>query len=64
MNELKNFLQNDYLGNSGINYLIFISAIFLGLIFKGLISKYLSKLLYSVIGNREKELDKINLTNF
>jgi len=56
MNELKFFLQNEYLGNSGMNYLIFISAIISGLIFKGLISKHLSKLLYSVIGNREKRV--------
>ena len=56
MNELKFFLQNEYLGNSGMNYLIFISAIISGLIFKGLISKHLSKLLYRVIGNREKRV--------
>ena len=56
MNELNFFLQNEYLGNSGMNYLIFISAIISGLIFKGLISKHLSKLLYSVIGNREKRV--------
>jgi len=56
MNQIKLFLQNEHLGNSGMNYLIFVSAIVLGLLFKGLISKYLSHTLYKVIGKKEKRV--------
>ena len=56
MEKIKLFLQNEYLENSGTSYLVFISAIILGLIFKGLISKHLSRLLYRVIGRREKRV--------
>ena len=56
MENIKFFLQNEYLENSGTSYLVFISAIILGLIFKGLISKHLSRLLYRVIGRREKRV--------
>ena len=56
MEKIKFFLQNEYLENSGTSYLVFISAIILGLIFKGLISKHLSRLLYRVIGRREKRV--------
>ena len=56
MNQIKLFLQIEYLGNSGANYLIFASTIVLGLLFKGLISKYLSHTLYKVIGKKEKRV--------
>ena len=54
MYKIKLFLENEYLGNSGMNYLIFIAAIILGLIFKGIISRYLSHTLYKVIGKKVK----------
>lgn len=56
MNQIKLFLQSEYLGNLGMNYLVFISAIILGLLFKGLISKYLSRSLYKIIGRKEKRV--------
>jgi len=56
MNELKLFLESEHFGNSGMNYLIFVSAIILGLLFKGLISRYLSHALYKVIGKAEKRV--------
>ena len=56
MNELKIFLESEHFGNSGTNYLIFVSAIILGLLFKGLISRYLSHALYKVIGKAEKRV--------
>jgi MscS family membrane protein len=56
MDKVKLFLQNEYLGNLGINYMIFVSAIILGLLFKGLISRYLSHSLYKVIGKAEKRV--------
>tara|TARA_B110001454_G_scaffold218939_1_gene248697 strand:- start:195 stop:1307 length:1113 start_codon:yes stop_codon:yes gene_type:complete len=56
MYQIKLFLQTEHLGNSGMNYLIFIAAIILGLIFKGLISKYLSHSLYKLIGKKEKKV--------
>ena len=56
MNQIKLFLQSEHLGNSGMNYLMFITAIILGLLFKGLISKYLSRSLYRIIGRKEKRV--------
>jgi len=56
MNELKIFLESEHFGNSGTNYLIFVSTIILGLLFKGLISRYLSHALYKVIGKAEKRV--------
>ena len=56
MDKVKLFLQTEYLGNLGINYMIFVSAIILGLLFKGLISRYLSHSLYKVIGKAEKRV--------
>jgi len=56
MYKIKLFLENEYLGNSGMNYLIFIAAVILGLIFKGIISRYLSHTLYKVIGKKEKRV--------
>jgi len=56
MNELKIFLESEHFGNSGTNYLIFVSSIILGLLFKGLISRYLSHALYKVIGKAEKRV--------
>ena len=56
MNEIKHFLQSEHLGNSGMNYLMFITAILLGLLFKGLISRYLSRSLYKIIGRKEKRV--------
>ena len=56
MNQIKLFLKSEYLGNSGMNYLLFISAIILGLLFKGLISRYLSRSLYKIIGRKEKRV--------
>ena len=56
MNEIKLFLQSEHLGNSGMNYLMFITAILLGLLFKGLISRYLSRSLYKIIGRKEKRV--------
>ncbi len=50
MPPIKVFLQAEYFGNSGVNYLIFIVSIILGLALKGLISRYLSHSLYRVIG--------------
>ena len=56
MDKVKLFLQTEYLGNLGTNYIIFVSAIILGLLFKGLISRYLSHSLYKVIGKAEKRV--------
>jgi MscS family membrane protein len=56
MPPIKVFLQAEYFGNSGVNYLIFIVSIILGLALKGLISRYLSHSLYKVIGKKENQV--------
>ena len=56
MEEIKLILNNTYLGNSLINYLLFAFAIISGLIFKGLISKYLSHVIYRILGKRGDEV--------
>ncbi len=48
-----NFLQTEILGNSLLDYCWLIGAILLGFIFKQLISKYLSQLLYKLIGKKD-----------
>ncbi len=49
-------LQTEFLGNSIQDYCWFLGAIVLGLLFKKLISRYLSKLLYKLIGKRNNEI--------
>lgn len=56
MHKIKLFLQSEYFGNSGTDYLIFVLTVILGLIFKGLISRYLSHSLYKIIGKKEKRV--------
>ena len=46
------FLQDVYLDNKILDYLLFISATFLGLLFKKLISKYLSRIIFSLLGKK------------
>ncbi len=46
------FLQDIFLGNRILDYLLFISATFLGLLFKRLISKYLSRIIFSFLGKK------------
>ncbi len=48
-----NFLQNQILGNTLLDYCWLFGAILLGFIFKQLISKYLSQLLYKIIGRKD-----------
>ena len=59
---MKNFLPQEFLGNTMQDYIYFIGAILLGLIFKKLISKYLSHLLFKVVKNKNTEIgaDKFN----
>ena len=56
MEEIKLILNNTYIGNSLINYLLFAFAIISGLVFKGLISKYLSHVIYRILGKRGDEV--------
>ena len=50
------FLQAEFLGNSLQDYCWFLGAILLGLLFKKLFSRYLSRLLYKVIGKKDIEI--------
>ena len=50
------FLQTEFLGNSLQDYCWFLGAILLGLLFKKLFSRYLSRLLYKVIGKKDIEI--------
>ena len=56
MPTIKLFLDAEYFGNSGLNYLIFIISIILGLALKGLISRYLSHSIYKLIGKKENHV--------
>lgn len=47
------FFENTYLGNSIADYTWFFGAIIIGLIFKRLISKYLSHLIFRLIGKKD-----------
>ena len=49
-------LQTEFLGNSIQDYCWFLGAIVVGLLFKKLTSRYLSKLLYKLIGKRNNEI--------
>ena len=51
-----NFLLTEFLGNSLQDYIWFFGAILLGLAFKKLISKYLSHLLFKIVGKRGAEV--------
>ena len=59
---MRNFLLQEFLGNTMQDYAFFIGAILLGLIFKKLISKYLSRLLFRTISskNLNAEIDKFD----
>jgi hypothetical protein len=46
------YLAIEFLGNNLQEYIFFISTILIGLIFKKLLSKYLSHLLYKIIGKK------------
>jgi MscS family membrane protein len=50
------FMQLEFLSNSLLDYSWFIGAIFLGLIFKKLISRYLSHLLFKVVGKKDSTI--------
>ena len=50
------FLQTEFLGNSLQDYCWFLGAIVVGLLFKKLFSRYLSRLLYKVIGKKDIEI--------
>ena len=49
-------LQTEFLGNSIQDYCWFLGAIVVGLLFKKLFSRYLSRLLYKVIGKKDIEI--------
>ena len=49
-------LQTEFLGNTLQDYCWFLGAILLGLLFKKLFSRYLSRLLYKVIGKKDNEI--------
>ena len=49
-------LQTEFLGNSIQDYCWFLGAIVVGLLFKKLFSRYLSRLLYKVIGKKDNEI--------
>ena len=49
-------LQTEFLGNILQDYCWFLGAILLGLLFKKLFSRYLSRLLYKVIGKKDIEI--------
>ena len=51
-----NFLQNQILGNTLLDYCWLFGARLLGFIFKQLISKYLSQLLYKIIGRKDDDI--------
>ena len=50
------FLQIEFLSNTLLDYSWFIVAILVGLLFKKLISKYLSHLLFKIVGKKGAEL--------
>jgi len=49
-------LLNNFLGNSIKDYIYFFGIILIGLIFKKLISKYLSNILYKVVGKKDNNV--------
>jgi len=46
------FLQIEFLSNTLLDYSWFIGTILVGLLFKKLISKYLSHLLFKIVGKK------------
>jgi len=50
------FLQIEFLSNTLLDYSWFIGAILIGLLFKKLISKYLSNLLFKIVGKKGAEV--------
>ncbi len=50
--DIQSFLQTSFLDNTLADYTWFIGAFIAGLLFKNLISKYLSHLLYKVVGKK------------
>ena len=50
------FLQIEFLSNTLLDYSCFIGAILVGLLFKKLISKYLSHLLFKIVGKKGVEV--------
>ena len=48
------FLQTEFFGNAIQDCILFLGAIILGLLFKKLISKYLSHLLFKVVGKKDQ----------
>ena len=50
------FLLIEILGNSIQSYLLFFGAILIGLIFKRLISRYLSRLLFKIVKNKDSQV--------
>ena len=59
-----NFLQNQILGNTILDYCWLFGSVLLGFIFKQLISKYLSQLLYKIIGRKDDSIGAENLMNY
>ena len=59
---MKNFLLQEFLGNTMEDYAWFISAVLVGLMFKKLISKYLSHLLFKIVKKKDSDVgsDKFN----
>tara|TARA_B100000902_G_scaffold280180_1_gene265985 strand:- start:4790 stop:5890 length:1101 start_codon:yes stop_codon:yes gene_type:complete len=53
MEIIQKIIDLNFLGNNGLNYLIFFISIFSGIVFKGLISRYLSHYFYQIIGKKE-----------
>lgn len=54
--KLQSFLETIYFENTVESYLFFLGTLLLGFIFKRIISKYLSHLLYRVIGKKEQTI--------
>ena len=50
------FLKIEFLSNTLLDYSWFIGAILVGLLFKKLISKYLSHLLFKIVGKKGAEV--------
>ena len=50
------FLQIEFLSNTLLDYSWFIGAVLVGLLFKKLISKYLSHLLFKIVGKKGAEV--------
>ncbi|MEC7863720.1 MAG: mechanosensitive ion channel family protein [Bacteroidota bacterium] len=59
---MKNFLLQEFFGNTMQDYTWFIGAVLVGLTFKKLISKYLSHLLFKIIKKKDSDVgeDKFN----